>query len=343
MSNNVLNFPSEEQRVDEASLWIARIDRGLTKEEKESLVGWLRRDPENSKILLELASLWDKMDHLSFLSEIFPVQPTRRNVWVKYAVASCFCLFFFGIIVQYSFAPFSNNSGEKIYQTAVGEQRKIFLEDGSTLFLNTDTDITVNFSSEQRLLNLLRGEIHIEVAHDTSRPLRVVAHDKLVQAVGTAFDVRIVDANNVSLWVTEGRVLVMEGKSLIDSDALKKVSLPDKGISISGGEKIILSDAAGSVEKMSEGDIATQQSWRQGNIVFRGETLDEAITEFNRYSDKTFVIQDESLKRIRIAGVFKIGDPAADILSTLKNNFSIEYKYTADNKILLMASADSIN
>lgn len=343
MSNNVLNFPSQEQRVDEASLWIARIDRGLTEKEKESLVKWLRVDPENSKILLELASLWDKMDRLSFLSELFQVQPNRRNVWVKYAIASCFCLFFFGILIQYGFAPFSNDDdggGAKIYQTAIGEQRTIFLEDGSTLFLNTDTDITVNFSSEQRLLNLSRGEIHIDVAHDSSRPLRVAAHDKIVQAVGTAFDVRIVDANNVSLWVTEGRVLIMEGKNLIGPDLSEKVRLPGKSISISQGEKIILSDTVSPVEKMSEGDIAIQKSWRQGNIVFRGETLDEAILEFNRYSDKTFVIQDEALKRIRIAGVFKIGGATTDILSTLKNNFSIEYKYTADNKILLMASAD---
>ena len=343
MSSNILNFPDQEQRVDEASLWVARIDRGLTKEEEKSLVKWLRADPENSKILLEMASLWDKMDRLSFLSEIFQVQPNRRKVWIKYAIASCFCLVFLGAVFQYSSTPYSDNGGAKIYQTAIGEQRKIFLEDGSTLFLNTDTDITVDFSSEQRLLNLSRGEIHIEVAHDSSRPLRVVARDKLVQAVGTAFDVRIVDSNNVSLWVTEGRVLVMEGKNLAVTGPTDMVQLPDKRISVSKGEKLLLSDTAQPVEKMSEGDIATKESWRQGNIVFRGETLDEAISEFNRYSDKTFVIQDESLKEIRIAGVFKIGVATKDLLSTLKNNFSIEYEYTNDNKILLIASADSVN
>jgi len=342
--SNVLNFPNQERRFDEASLWIARIDRGLTDDEQQQLASWLNEDSGNVQILLELAALWDKMDRLSLLSEVFQVQPKQSSLnWFKYAAASFFLILCAGLF--FSFGMFSPDAGysTEIYKTAIGEQRRVILQDGSTLILNTNSELDAHFSSEQRLLVLKSGEMHIKVKHDTSRPLRVLAQDKLVQAVGTAFDVRILDNKEVKLWVTEGRVLVADGTKVSDPAQVKKLQLPKNSLSVSKGEQVVLSDASAQVEveKVSDVDVGTQLGWHQGNIVFRGETLDEAIAEFNRYTNTTFVIGDESLKSIRIAGVFKISDSTSTLLSTLKNNFSIDYKYTSDNQILLVADSQN--
>ena len=339
--SNVLNFPNQERRLDEASLWIARIDRGLTESETTLLIAWLNESSENAQTLLELAALWDKMDRLSLLSEVFQVQPKKPSHWFRYAAASFLLVLMAGIFFGFALVSPEVNYSTEVYQTAVGEQRKVILQDGSTLMLNTSTELNVHFSSDQRLLVLKAGEIHIKVKHDTSRPLRVVARDKLVQAVGTAFDVRILDTMEVKLWVTEGRVLVTDGNQVADPLSARKIQLPKDSMSVSKGELVVLSDASKHIEKVSESDISKRLGWHQGNIVFRGETLDEAIQEFNRYTDTTFVIGDEALKSVRIAGVFKISDSTTTLLSTLKNNFSIDHEFTSDNKILLMAASSS--
>ena len=134
--------------------------------------------------------------------------------------------------------------------------------------------------------------------------------------------------------LTEGRVAISDHKHLENPAALEKEPLNNSHLFISEGEKAILSGVRQEVEKISDVEMTAQLSWQQGNIVFRGETLDEAVVEFNRYSDQIFVIQDASLKHIRIAGVFKIGDTPS-LLSTLHNNFNIHYKYATANKILL--------
>jgi transmembrane sensor len=336
---NIVDFPNQEKRLDEASLWIARLDRELTEGEKLELSAWLDRDNENLETLMRLAELWDKMDRLSLLSEIFHIQPRKNPSTLRFAVAASFFMVCIGIFLMLQLIPSVSEDGSispSVYQTAVGEQRKIFLEDGSTLVLNTNSQVEVIYSAEQRLLLLNRGEMHIDVAHDKSRPLRVLAQDKIVQAVGTAFDVRLLDSRRVKLWVTEGKVLVADNKEAKNPEAMKKIQSHPDSLFISKGEKAILSGINRKVEKISEGDMSAQLSWQQGNIVFRGETLDEAVLEFSRYSDKNFVIKDPSLRSVRIAGVFKIGDTSS-LLSTLKNNFDIQYEYTKGNTIFLSA------
>lgn len=334
--SNVVNFPNQEKRLDEASLWIARLDRELTAEESAELASWLRSDIENLETLMKMAALWDKMDRLSVLAEIFHIQPKKKNSYIRYALAASFLVVCVGFLIalQFSSTDKSKSDPQLVYQTAIGEQRKIFLDDGSTLVLNTDSQVEVIYSLNQRLLLLNRGEMHIDVAHDKSRPLSVIARDKVVQAVGTAFDVRLVDEKRIKLWVTEGKVLVSDNKNSRDLAAQEKIQVAPDSLSLSKGEKAILSGIDKKIEKISEGDMNAQLSWQQGNIVFRGETLDEAVLEFSRYSDKTFVIQDPSLRSIRIAGVFKIGDTSS-LLLTLKNNFDIHYEYSKENKILL--------
>jgi transmembrane sensor len=332
-----VDFPNQDKRIDEASVWLARLDRSLTKREQAELQNWLRQDAENLNTLLRLAKLWDKMDRLSLLSEIFQVQPRKKSYTLRYAVAASFLMACLGIflLIPPTTKKIISVSPELVYETAVGEQRKIFLDDGSTLILNTDSHVQVVYSAKQRLLLLSRGEIHIDVAHDSSRPLRVIANDKMVQAVGTAFDVRLLNSK-VKVWVSEGRVAIAHNARAATPAALEKEPLESSRLFISKGEKAVLSNASQQIEKISDGEMTAQLSWQQGNIVFRGETLDEAVLEFNRYSDKTFVILDSSLKHIRIAGVFKIGDTPS-LLSTLRNNFDIHYEYDTANKILLTA------
>jgi transmembrane sensor len=332
--SNIVDFPTQERRFDEASLWIARLDRGLTDQEQKDLQQWLQQDTENQQVLMKLARLWDKMDRLMLLSDVFHVAKTRKKIPLYQYAAACFLMLTLGLGAWLFHTGSINESSESFYQTALGEQKQLTLSDGSTLVLNTDSQVKVVYSKKQRLIFLNRGEIHIEVAHAPERPLSVIAGSKVVQAVGTAFDVQVVGPEKVRLWVTEGRVLVTE-RQLDNIVPLQKIEeLSADVVAVSKGEKMILTPASKKVERIEESDMAAQLGWRQGNIVFRGETLGEAVLEFSRYSDKKFVISDESLQNVRVAGVFKIGDTER-LLNTLKNNFSIEYQYGEDNQIYL--------
>ena len=80
-----------------------------------------------------------------------------------------------------------------------------------------------------------------------------------------------------------------------------------------------------------------QLSWRSGNLIFRGESLETTVSEVGRYTSVEFVIKDEELRRVRVAGLFKTGD-VAGFLSSLEANFDIAYERTDDETVLLFAA-----
>jgi len=76
-----------------------------------------------------------------------------------------------------------------IYATALGEQRSVRFEDGSTVELNSRSKIRVKYSKQERDVELIEGQALFHVAHDTSRPFIVAVGATRVRAVGTEFDV----------------------------------------------------------------------------------------------------------------------------------------------------------
>ena len=354
--SNVIELRTLDDIYESASQWLAKMDRGLSSDEELQLKSWLAVDARHAEILLHMASLWDRMDHLALLSALFPVpaaEPTKPKTARWLALAASVAALSFGVA---AYVNVSNHQPQSLqaawqqpqaetvtlldgqYETAVGEQRTITLPDTSELVLNTNSQVRVLYTNKQRLLMLERGELHIQVAHDTERPLSVLAGKKIMQAVGTAFGVHILDEEKVSLLVTDGRVLV-GNRQEINPQATTKTKikrLEQNSVSVVKGEKILLGAPTEIRETVSTEEMNAELSWRQGNVIFHGEPLSDVINELGRYTKYSWEIADDSIRTTRIAGLFKTGDQTA-LLQTLASNFPITYEITGTHKIILHA------
>lgn len=335
---NVYSLPPQKRSLDEASDWLAKLDRGLAPAEEQELTTWLSQHPENRRALLRLASLWDKMDSLSLLTEVFPPARKRsRKVLYPAIAASVAVLAIAGWLVQRSADLMKSPADRAVasvvsaYETAIGERSTVRLPDQSVLTLNTNSLVDVTFNSEQRLLTLERGEMSIEVAHDARRPLSVIAGQKVVRAVGTAFNVQMLDKGEVELIVTEGTVMVVD-----DADATPVRTIGTTPRTVTKGERVLLGSDRETISKVSDSALSAELSWRQGNLIFRGETLSAAIAEVSRYTPVRIEIADEGLKDLRIGGLFKAGD-VDGLLATLKENFNIDSERLDAERVLLKA------
>ena len=325
-----LNNNDDDVMFDQASLWVAKMDRSLTESEQTEFRLWLAENAQHQKLIIEMASMWDKMDSLDRLADLFPA---ANKAETKVSSAKWPIALAASLVMALLVAFFTDNNLNWLwqeeqqfvrYQTAVGESSTIYLSDNSKVLLNTDSVLLVRYTDDYRLLNLQRGELHVEVAHDKSRPLSVVVNQKVIQAVGTAFSVQV-KVSEIELIVTEGKVIIgqLNEKQQVNEEAL---SIPASSLAVSKGEIASLSLAKTGVDTGSVIDdktIKKSLSWRQGNLVFTGETLAEAMAEVNRYTSVTFEIADEELKQIRIAGRFKTGD-VKGLIAVLEQNFNIK-------------------
>jgi transmembrane sensor len=352
--SNVVDIHSSNARQKLATEWFMKLERGLTQEEERELYQWFDESQKNLQSFLSVAELWDKMGALTPLAELFPLSNKesrqKPKIWQS-SIAAAVALVSFSLISLY-FTQYSETTSlgadsglvqvqdkqdvlTTVYETAIGEQSHVILADGSTIILNTNSLLRVRLGRQQRILSLERGEVHVDVAHDMTRPLSVVAGNSIVQAIGTTFAVELNDNKNVEVIVTQGKVRVgTRSPSSSPSAGTIAPVLPASSLTMVKGESIRLGDPAAKVLVVSAEDIDDQLSWREGNLIFRDETLESAMTEIGRYTTIEFVFVDESLKQEIIAGRFKAGD-VDGLLAVLRENIGIAYERTEDGRVLL--------
>ena len=118
-----------------------------------------------------------------------------------------------------------------------------------------------------------------------------------------------------------------------------------KSTIVGAGEKVLISANdrnTGSIkpESIERDEIAVKLSWREGNLIFRGESLEDAVYEVGRYTAVEFVFLDEKTREVRVAGLFKAGD-VEGLLAALRNHFNIAYERQGEHRILLGAAEES--
>lgn len=323
-------FPDLQAARAQAASWIARRDRGLDPAERAEFDRWLAR-PANARALRQLDSIWSELDMLESLAQLvpeppgqapsIPPAPRRRGLMAASIAAGVAGL---AVLLAWQLLPRAPKplevSSVQAFATAVGEHRSVTLADGSVLTLNTDTLIEVAMGRDTRALRLVRGEAHFAVAHDASRPFRVTAEGRIVQAIGTAFDVRLRDRHALDVLVTEGLVSVDDAPRDPSEDS-RIADMPT--VHVKAGQHLNV-DAAGhpALRQLAGRDVESAMAWRSGRLVFDGETLQQVLDEFERYTPERFEIRDVRIAKTRIGGYFPAGDIKA-LQASLESGFGL--------------------
>lgn len=184
-------------------------------------------------------------------------------------------------------------------ETALGEIRRVPLEDGSLAAINTASRIGIDIRPEVRRIELVQGEAWFQVAKDINRPFVVEAGDVRARAVGTAFSVRRYD-NGANVRVTEG---VVEVWSVANPTQVQRVEADSSSFVANGALPLA------PIVDGNENDRAL--AWRSGELVFDGDTLEAAVKEFNRYNAVQMIVVDPGLGAEKLVGRFHTNEPKA--------------------------------
>jgi transmembrane sensor len=193
------------------------------------------------------------------------------------------------------------------FVTGVGEQRTVALADGSSVFLNASSALSVNFSARERRLSLLEGQATFAVAHDAARPFIVHAGEGQTRAVGTVFD--------VDIRVGEVVVTVVEGVVAITTDqALEPVvARVDQRVQY-------VPNGRPSAPEAANADVET--AWRRGKLIFNRRPLADVVADIERYRRGRIVLVGDGLRSLEVTGVFDLNDPEA-ILHTIEDTLPV--------------------
>jgi transmembrane sensor len=356
LNNNVVKFTDprkyREAVREQACAWLSRLDKGASDEDMAQLVAWMEEDAFHTKMLINMAVMWDQSEILSELSEIFHLEEKqaasreRRRHRISFA---------FGVLVAVAVLASAFVGMKKMdewkqsyvlnetYETVVGERRQINLPDGSVVALNTNTRVRFAFDKQERKVFLEHGEGFFTVARDEQRPFRVHAGSRVVEAVGTAFTVQHTAAGReLEVLVTEGKVKFLElaaqnAAATPAADERRDVAEPqaviDNVIPLAAGERLTIAQEAQAIEQdqLAPDEVEAKLAWRVGMLVFQGESLETVLQEVGRYT--TLKLEaDESIRDIRIDGLFRAGD-IDGLLVSMEKNFNVSSQRIGDDQI----------
>lgn len=180
--------------------------------------------------------------------------------------------------------------------SVTAERKTVIAPDGSTLTLNASSAIAYDFTEKERRVTLLRGEVFAEVSADPKRPFTVVAANGQTTALGTAFNVNMLDElTSVTVLQHSVRVTTHEDQS---------------GRRLSENQKVDYS-GEGNVGTIETVDPTAVSLWRTGRFVFEDRPLTQVIETFERYLPGNIVITHEKLRDKRLSGNFDMSDPGA--------------------------------
>jgi transmembrane sensor len=317
-----------QERIDKlqahhAAEWL-EILRARRPEDMAAFAAWCRESPVHVREFLEASWVHHELAKLdadqpldvdSLLREIAPdvrlfpeEKPTsiaakrerKQSQHAQWPLAAAAC----GLLIAAGFATFLGvRESKPEYVTQVGEQRTIELADNSVVKLNTDSAIQVNFADDTRQIELRHGEAVFKVTQDRKRPFRVHTRAAVVLAVGTQFNVYD-RPEGTDVTVLEGRVRVMPRGGALDASgsavARELVAGEEARIGLNG-----------SINRVAHPDVERVTAWSKRRLKFERTSLDEMVSEFNRYNRVQLRTEGIAPNSRFYRGIFDADDPNA--------------------------------
>lgn len=365
MVKKIVEFPDQSVIEQEAAEWLVALDR----DEKPSaeflseMTAWMARSKAHRGTLIKLnqfmsdTSLTDLMvplEHSAHQTASNPV--AEKSSWFDklfaWPVMGGALASFVGVMMIVFMTtqtpteqhPYTDTNGTFI--SALGQQRNITLADGSVITLNSNSKVNVSFDESTRDIQLVRGQAHFDVAHDKQIPFRVYGAQGRVEAVGTAFTVKVKE-QSLDVLVTEGTVAVASTGNPQSSGLIENIepNLVELGL-LTAGKRVVVDTVAEIAQSLSAvkdalnvdmADITRMQAWRDGMLVFSGETLEYAVDEIRNLTGYKIEIVDSELKSIKVAGSFQTND-IDSIFASLESNFPIRISKVGYQQIEIMAA-----
>jgi len=301
---------------DEAIDWLVLMHSGsVDAATQEKFELWLHADSSHPEAFANAQKLWELTTRASIqetqtepaVSNIHSTQGKFLLSFTAIQSLSFAAILLIGIWIFWNPIAIWTSSD---YATKIGEQRLINLSDGSSIYLNTNSAVSLGWDDHQRLIRLLKGQAYFNVVKDETRPFVVETAEASVTALGTEFEVFSHSTNAFAVTVSKHAVSVS-----LKNPAFNNSMLVDEN------ERLYYS-GKGYLESPMPVDLTQINAWPRGKLIFQDKTMVDVAKELNRYSKALIVLKGEDIKQLTISGVFPAN--SSEVINALKQAFRIK-------------------
>ena len=291
---------------------ISEVDRTQA---REMLEVWFATGAVSVKKRFDVNKAYKRFQHKIASTESDIKRPLHR-VWLSwYRVAGIL------LLLLLPFAAYKHGKEELkqtfadiVIETPRGAQTKLYLPDGTTVWLNAESRISYSqgFGVDERSV-LLEGEGYFEVVKNEDKPFKIHTQELDLRVVGTKF--------NFKNYKEDEEVVV----NLIEGKVLLHNALNDMAeVELNPAEKAILDKKTGNMIKM-KANVHVANAWSRNELFFDVDLLEDIAKELERVYNVKINVAD-SLCGTRFYGIFPIeGGTVQEVLDAMASTGRMKY------------------
>ena len=311
---------------------VRHLNGEATDAEREFVEKWKTASSENNRYFDEVASVWENTENAAdfvsidvdkqwerFVTQTQLTKPKPRvlSLVTVWSVAAAVL-----VLIGTTFY-FNGVFSDQITLMAVsGEENRFVLPDGSTVWLNDNSELsyTKNFGGEEGKVRSLElhGEAYFDVVKNPKKPFEIQVNDTKTKVLGTSFNLKEDrGSNTVSLDLINGKVA-------FSSATAEEV--------VSPGEHITAT-ANGVLTKQTFSDL-NFLAWKTGVLSFEKTPLKKALVDIAIFYNINIQSDTEQFKDCTLTIQLK-GETIEDVMETLKILFKLSYTKEASGNYKL--------
>lgn len=217
----------------------------------------------------------------------------------------------------------NSTSPQELMQTVstpMAAKTSFILPDGSKVWLNSGSTISydVGFKGYERKVSLT-GEAYFDV-QKSKRPFVVETSYFSLKVLGTAF--------NVMAYEHEAPMVTLErGQVVLQTQSKERVLL--------NPSQQALIDTSTQKIKLNKVETNLHSSWIHNRLIFRDESLQQAIPRLERWYNVEIQLADRSLNSIPITAQIEL-ESVQEVMDLMSLTMPISYQYNKDKRQLII-------
>jgi len=203
--------------------------------------------------------------------------------------------------------------------TPFGGKTNFILPDGSSVWLNSGSTCSYPNRFDGKRIVELTGEAFFKVEKQ-NEPFKVKTKYGEVEVFGTEF--------NVKAYENETFFTTLESGSVVFTNVYGKQAKLEPGMQV-------VFDAENFKLRRVETSLFT--SWKDGQLIFRDEPLQNIISQLERWYNVKIVLKDASIKNLKYNGTIEM-ESFSEVLELIKVTTPITYSFDRKTRVLTIAA-----
>lgn len=335
-----MSTDKEYKYIDE--LVITYLSEGLEKEDLDKLLSWVEESSEHKEYFMQRREVWFSMVSADdkkrfdyekafelFLSKISQKEEKRtiplQKRWLQYAAVAVLFIAMAVSMYHLGNGQLKNRFEDIIVEAPLGSKTKLYLPDGSLVWLNAGSKIVYSqgFGVNTRVVDL-EGEAYFEVVKNEKLAFMVKTPNLDVKVLGTKFNFHnYPEDEELYVSLIEGKIGLV-GKSLKEEYVLQPA------------QKAVMNKKSGTLKVLTD-ETEKSSLWTQGRLYFDEMLLPDIARELERSYNVKIIFANEELRALRFyANIERNESSIQDVMEMLCS--SNKLIYTLENRTITLHS-----